>query len=85
VLGPRRFASCLDPRRFNAHTKTMTNPRKPAESIVKVERTPEGGERISVQTNQGVIQTFVTSPSSIAAIERAAETFSLALALLADE
>jgi hypothetical protein len=63
----------------------MADPRRPTESVVKVERTRKGGERITIRTETGRTETVVTSPSSVAAIDRAAKTYRRALKELADE
>jgi hypothetical protein len=49
----------------------MTDPRKPTETVVKVERTRKGGEVITIAKHDGTTESFVTSPTSVEALDRA--------------
>jgi hypothetical protein len=51
--------------------------------VVSVEKTKTGGEKTVIRSEDGRFRTVVTSPSSAAAIERAAKKYARALRSLA--
>jgi hypothetical protein len=61
----------------------VDNPKRTTETVVSVRRTPKGGERVVIRTESGRLETVITSPSSVAAINSAVKTYSRALKNLA--
>jgi|SoiMethySBSTD1v2_1073268.scaffolds.fasta_scaffold2140877_2 hypothetical protein len=67
------------------HICGMTNPRKPAATVQKIERTPRGGERLTIRNQDGSTKTLITSASTTKAIKRAVKSIPRTLKSLADK
>jgi hypothetical protein len=63
--------------------KMTDNPRRPTAHVVSVSRTATGGEEVVIRTETGRVETVTTTPSSVAAMDRAVEAYSRALKNLA--